>query len=114
MEESWRTRKWRATEIVCFRNSVCVLDLSVHLWLYLLFVLQASGPARASRPSLVSVFVCLLSLCWCLALVSSVVGSRLLSGSAQALSHPAEKFRDALLPSLPLTKKTLLKWMTEF
>lgn len=39
----------------------------------------------------------------------SVVGSPTLSGSAEALPPPAEKLRDVLLPSLPLTKKTLLK-----
>ena len=44
----------------------------------------------------------------------SVVGSPTLSGSAEALLPPAEKLRDVLLPSLPLTKKTLLKYITVF
>ena len=47
----------------------------------------------------------LFSLRWCLALVLPVVGSRLLFGSAQALSHPAEELCDALLPPLALKKE---------
>ena len=92
-----------------FRDDVCVLNLSVHLWLHLLFCfgrLSLLGCPSLSR-------FCFLYACcrragvlrWFL----SVVGSPTLSGSAHALPPPAEKLRDVLLPSLPLTKKTLLK-----
>ena len=73
-------------------------------------VLVSSGPACASFPcfcfSLPVVFVRRL------ALVSSVVGSRLLSGSAQALSHPAESFSTPFCPPCP-QQRILLKWITE-
>ena len=57
--------------------------------------------------------VCLVfSLFGCLVLASSVIDSRIFFVSAQILSV-SKKNRDALLPSLSLTKKTLLGWMKE-
>jgi hypothetical protein len=59
-----------------------------------------------------------LCLCWCLGSLSlpflffsvsiSVVSSLLRLALVGARPHPAEESRDALLPPLPLTKKTLL------
>ena len=100
MEESWRTREQRETEILCFRDGVCVL---VQLWPYLLFLFLVSCPARSSRPSLVSVFVFVLaswlSLLFLFFSVSiSVVSSLLRLALVGAHPHPAEESRDALLP----------------
>ena len=59
MEESWRTRERRETEILCFRDGVCVL---VQLWPCLQFLFLVSCPARAQA---LLFFLCLCS-CWCL------------------------------------------------
>ena len=59
MEESWRTGKLRTTEVVFFRDGVCVL---VQLWPCLQFLFLVSCPARAHA---LLFFLCLCS-CWCL------------------------------------------------
>lgn len=109
IEENWISKKWRAVEIACFRGDVCVLNRSVHLLLHILSCFRRLF--LLGCPSF-SGFCFLCACCrragvlrWFL----SVVGSPTLSGSAEALPPPAEKLRDVLLPSLPSTKKTLLK-----
>ena len=98
-------------ECCIFRDGVCVL---VQLWPCLQFLFLVSCPARASRPSLVSVFVFVLvswlSLSFFLffSVSISVVSSLLRLALVGACPHPAKESRDALLPPLPLTKKTLL------
>jgi len=56
-KQTCRTGERMATRMLCFRDGVCVL---VQLWPCLLFLFLVSSPARASRPSLVSVFVFVL------------------------------------------------------
>ena len=70
MRENWRIQKWRAVGIACFRDDVCVLNLSVHLWVgssVLFWRLSLLG-----LPVIISLLfsLCLLSSRWCLALVS--------------------------------------------
>ena len=70
MEENWRTGKWRVIEIVRFRDSVCVLNLSVHLWFH--FLSCSERLSLLVLPVIISRLfsLCLLSSRWCLALVS--------------------------------------------
>ena len=100
MTENGRTIKWKAAK-------------NVFSWRFLVFVIGRLILGSVCRPcfsasgsdctSLHFIFLCLalFSFCWCLALVPSVVGSRLLSGLFGARSPLAEVCRDALFPPFP-------------
>ena len=110
-KKNCRTREQMATRMLCFRAGVCVL---VQLWPCLQFLFLVSCPARAHA----LLFFLFLCSCWCLGSLSlsflffsvsiSVVSSLLRLALVGARPHPARESRDALLPPLPLTKKTLL------
>ena len=110
MKRNWWTRELRATEMLCFRDGVCVL---VQLWPYLLFLFLVSCPARSSRPSLVSVFVFVLVswlylLCSSSSLCQSLLSPRCCGWLWLGRVHILQKSVATPSCPLPLTKKTLL------
>ena len=100
MEESSKTQKLRSVKIMCLRGGVCLFLIVMQISLSFSLACSLLCCPSLCRALLFYPSLChpLLSSCCC----------RSLCRSGGARPDTAEENRDALLPPLPLTKKTLL------